>query len=284
MDNHINFIKMQALGNDFVLMDNNNSSIIPHPHEIQALSDRHLGIGFDQLLIISPSDSPDFDYYYRVFNADGSEVAQCGNGARCAAKYIHQYLSPLQKTFVLQTHTTQLKLKILENHLVSLQLPPPSFHPQDLPFLSSRQDQYQIDFHGQKIEFHAVSVGNPHIVILIQSEEELLNMDIKPIGQYLENHTSFPERCNVNFAYIKSPNQIILRVWERGSGETLACGSGALATACVGMMFYHLQPSVHVVLKGGQLKIDWPDMHSSIEQIGPATEVFQGRIKYKTLE
>jgi diaminopimelate epimerase len=281
MDNLINFIKMQALGNDFIVIDTQNSSIIPSPEQIQALSHRHFGIGFDQMLVVNPSQSHDYDYNYQIFNADGSEVGQCGNGARCAALYIHRYLAPNKKNLILKTKTTTLKLEILDDNLVSLHLPPPVFVPEQIPFLGKEQHPYSLSVDGKIIKFYTLSVGNPHAVVFLDSQEELFNMDISKLGKTLEHHQLFPERCNVNFAYIINAEEIILRVWERGCGETLACGSGALATACVAKKFYGAATHIKVILKGGTLKINWPDLEGPVEQIGPALEVFKGSVLLK---
>lgn len=281
MDNLINFIKMQALGNDFIVIDTQNSSIIPNREQIQTLSNRHYGIGFDQMLVIRPQAS---HYSYQIFNADGSEVSQCGNGARCAAVYIQRYLAAHKKKLILKTNTTTLKLEILEDDLVSLHLPPPLFEPKQIPFLGKEQHPYPLSVDGQIISFYTLSVGNPHAVIFLSSQEELFNMDISKLGKTLEHHQLFPERCNVNFAYIKNAEEIILRVWERGCGETLACGSGALATACVARKFYHLDSHIKVILKGGTLKVNWPDLEGPVEQIGPALEVFKGSVLLKSTQ
>ena len=273
MTTTIDFIKMQALGNDFVVIDTIQHTFKLSKKQIQKMSDRHFGIGFDQLLIISKSQNAANNYHYQIFNADGSEVGQCGNGARCAAQYIHKYIDPHQKKFTLTTKTTSLELEILPDDLVKLILAPPSFAPQDIPLLCPQQEKYMINAHS----FHALSVGNPHAVIIVSSLDSFQNMEICQIGALIENHFIFPERTNVNFVYIQNLNEIHLRVWERGCGETLACGSGALASAAVARKFYHLNSKIKVHLKGGELNIDWPSLNGPIAQIGPAIEVFQGR-------
>ncbi len=266
---------MQALGNDFVVIDTLNTPFLPNPKLICYLSDRHFGIGFDQLLLISKSKQLEDVYDYQIFNADGSEVGQCGNGARCVAQFIHRYIAPDQKKFRLKTKTTILSLEIMDNEFVKLILPCPSFKPEDIPLISNTKDSYLIN----DVQFHALSVGNPHAVIIVDSLDAFNHMDISQIGREIENNPMFPERCNVNFVFIQDRNNIRLRVWERGCGETKACGSGALASAAVVRKFYQLNPHIQVQLKGGGLSVHWPDTQGPIEQIGPAVEVFQGHFR-----
>jgi diaminopimelate epimerase len=276
MNNLLNFSKMQALGNDFMVINTINQQFCPNRQQIQALSDRHFGIGFDQLLVISESSNPSFDYNYQIFNANGHEVGQCGNGARCAAIYIYKYLKP-QKTLRLKTKTTELKLEVLDDHQVQLILPAPKFEPRDIPLKQDKlQNEYTLTSPAMKI--HALSVGNPHAVYRIDDEKKLQEMDISILGKSLETHEIFPEHTNVNFFSIISQNKILLRVWERGCGETLACGSGAIATAVVAKTFYGLESPITVSLAGGELIVDYPKPDGPIYQIGPAHEVYTGQV------
>lgn len=270
---------MQALGNDFMVINTINQQFCPNRQQIQALSDRHFGIGFDQLLVISESFAPEFDYYYQIFNADGQEVGQCGNGARCAAIYIYKHLKQ-QKILRLKTKTTELTLEVLDDNQVELTLPPPIFEPKDIPFQQKKlQNDYTLELPNHPpIKIHALSVGNPHAVLLIEEARHLQEMDISVLGKALETHEIFPEHTNVNFFSILSQNRIILRVWERGCGETLACGSGAIATAVVAKRFYGLDSPMTVSLKGGELIVDYSKPNGSIYQIGPAYEVYSGQI------
>lgn len=272
MNNLLNFSKMQALGNDFMVINTINQHLIPNPQQIRRLSDRHLGIGFDQLLIISPSLEPEFDFFYQIFNANGEEVGQCGNGARCAAFYIFKYLKP-KKVLHLQTKTTTMHLKIISNHQVELMLPPPELDPQKIPLLGFQQQaSYALD----TFDIHAISVGNPHAIIVVN--DNLEQMDIETIGKHIEHHPAFPERTNVNFMQILNPEMIALRVWERGCGETRACGSGALASAAIARLFYQLHSHIEVKLPGGTLWIDWPDIKGPITLTGPAFESYTGQV------
>ncbi len=270
---------MQALGNDFMVINAINQTFSPSKAQIQAWSNRNFGIGFDQLLIIRPSTGADHDYFYQIYNANGEEVGQCGNGARCAAVFIHQFISPKSK-LKLKTISTLIELEIIEPNLIKLQLPPPRFEPKQIPLIGyEEQDTYALNLPGHpSISFHAVNVGNPHAIILIDNPLTLTEMSIAPIGAAIEKHPAFPEACNVNFMSIRSQNEIDLRVWERGCRETLACGSGALASAAAAIKFHHLQSKIKVNLPGGELWVSWPNIHGPIEQIGPAYEVFQGKI------
>lgn len=274
----LHFSKMQALGNDFMILDTLSTAWEPSEKQIQYLSDRHFGVGFDQLLIISAPQCNDYDFNYRIFNADGSEVGQCGNGARCAGRYIHQYLAPEKKNYRLKTNTTSLSLQICADNRIQLSLPSPIFSPKDIPFTGEKNDFYTLVIENEYIKFHALSVGNPHAVIMIENAEILKHMDIQTMGSFIENHPLFPQRCNVNFVSIDNPQQISIRVWERGCGETLACGSGALASAAIARKFYHLNNHINVQLKGGQLSVYWPELSGPIQQTGPAVEVFRGEI------
>lgn len=275
----LHFSKMQALGNDFMIVDTLSNDWTPSKEQIQTLSDRHLGVGYDQLLIISAPQSPDHDFTYRIFNADGSEVGQCGNGARCAARYIHQYVVPEKNHYRLKTNTTELDLMICDENQVQLTLPPPHFSPKHIPLNSQQLDLYSVSKNNQEIYFHAVSVGNPHAIIVIPNNQTLEDLNIKELGSFIENHPLFPERCNVNFIQIQNQNLLKIRVWERGCGETLACGSGALASAAIARKFYQMDARIEVQLKGGELSVYWPNIKGPIQQTGPAIEVFKGEIK-----
>jgi diaminopimelate epimerase len=282
MNNYLNFSKMQALGNDFMVINHQNPSFSAQNLPITLWSNRHFGIGFDQLLAISPCMDNTIEFKYQIFNPDGSEVGQCGNGARCAAVYIHKYLRPHQTQFKLNTSTTSMDLEIIGDNLVKLSLPPPVFDPKHIPikgFEQARAYSLTLDS-GHAISLHALQVGNPHAVILIEDLQQLQTMNIQELGHAIEHHSAVPERCNVNFMHIQNTHHIHLRVWERGCGETLACGSGALASAVVAKTFYHAQGPIQVKLPGGELSIDWDEKTESLQQIGPAFEVYRGTIAF----
>jgi diaminopimelate epimerase len=272
----LNFSKMQALGNDFMVIETLNQAFTPNQILIQEWSDRHFGIGFDQMLIISPPKDSSYDYHYQIFNADGQEVGQCGNGARCAARYIHRYLNPQKSYFHIRTQTTDIHLELIHD-LVKMRLPCPNHHPAQIPFDTKKvQDSYPLRLNdGLTIDIHVINVGNPHAIILVN---DIQTIDIHKIGPQVENHPRFAEKCNVNFMQIINHQEIALRVWERGCGETLACGSGALATAAAARLYHHMDSNITLHLKGGDLKVDWPKLNGPIFQIGPAQEIYRGQL------
>jgi diaminopimelate epimerase len=280
MNNLLNFSKMQALGNDFMVINAINQPFLPKKQQIQQWSDRHFGVGFDQMLVIAPAKHPQFDFFYQIFNADGEEVGQCGNGARCVAQFIHRHISPL-KQIQLETKTTQMQLSIIDSEMVQLNLPCPRFLPQDIPLQGyPLQNQYELILdEGKTIPVHAVNVGNPHAVIIMNNKQELEQLHLKKLGQQIEHHPAFPEKTNVNFVYIEPSTDIHLRVWERGARETLACGSGAIASAAVVRKFYQLDERIQVHLPGGSLFVEWKDLSGPIVQTGPAIEIFTGMIR-----
>lgn len=269
---------MQALGNDFMVIDTLTQTFSPHASIIQQWSNRHFGIGFDQFLMISSPKDNSYDYHYQIFNADGQEVGQCGNGARCAAQYIHRYLNPHKSHYHLKTQSTEIYLSLLDTQ-VELTLPCPKHDPQSIPFHSAGlQDNYPIVLsNGVRMDIHVMNVGNPHAIVVVKNIQEI---DIQTIGPLIENHPLFPQKCNVNFMQILNPSEMVLRVWERGCGETLACGSGALASAAAGRLYHHMNALITVHLQGGDLSVNWPDIHGSISQIGPAQEVYRGQVSY----
>jgi diaminopimelate epimerase len=272
----LNFSKMQALGNDFMVIDTFNQTFEPSKQMIQQWSDRHFGIGFDQMLVISSPKDNSYDYHYQIFNADGQEVGQCGNGARCAARYIHRYINPQKTHFHLRTSTTDIHVELIHNQ-VKMTLPCPQHEPTQIPFDTDKiQEYYSLQLNdGQTIDIHVMNVGNPHAIILVY---DIHTLDIEKIGPQVENHARFPEKCNVNFMQIINHQEIALRVWERGCGETLACGSGALATAAAARLYHQMDSNITIHLQGGDLNVYWPKLEGPIFQIGPAQEVYRGQL------
>lgn len=274
----IAFTKMHGLGNDFVVIDAINQRINLSPKQIHFLADRHFGIGFDQLLLVEashPESSADFKY--RIFNADGSEVSQCGNGARCFAHFIrHQKLS-LKNDILVDTHAGQLLLSFNKNDLISVNMGIPQHDPVQIPLaLSSPQSSlYSVTIDDIEWSFSAVSIGNPHAVIVI---DDVKTAPVHTLGKILESHPIFPKRANIGFMQIINPNYIKLRVYERGSGETLACGSGACAAVICGIERDMLEKEVQVELPGGKLKIHWQGRNMPVFMTGSATPVFNGTI------
>ncbi|PJD96196.1 MAG: diaminopimelate epimerase [Legionella sp.] len=273
----IQFTKMHGLGNDFMVIDGIHQKVQLTAERIVQWSNRFTGIGFDQCLLIEPAQTTAVDFNYRIFNANGQEVGQCGNGARCLALFIkHRQLSA-KNTFRVATSTTQMQLTIHANQSVSIEMDVPQTHPQRIPFLTETvQNRYCIDLDQQRdIPIHVINVGNPHAVLIVDHFDDSL---IQDWGKQISTHRQFPEQTNVGFMRILSPERIELRVYERGCGETKACGSGAVAAAAIGQLYYHLKDSVQVQLQGGTLLVDWPDKQQSIRMTGPAVVVYDGLI------
>ncbi|MEQ1738347.1 MAG: diaminopimelate epimerase [Methyloglobulus sp.] len=273
----INFTKMHGLGNDFVVIDAINQTVLLSPEQIRFMADRHFGIGFDQLLLVEKAVSNNADFKYRIFNADGSEVAQCGNGARCFARFVRERNLFTGDTITVDTDSGQLVLTLTENDLVTVNMGIPRHAPTEIPLLAAQEAQaFSVEIDGTLIEFGAVSMGNPHAVILVE------NTGLAPVaelGRILESHALFPERANIGFMQVVSREHIKLRVYERGAAETLACGSGACAAVVVGIGQNLLDNDVIVDLPGGQLTISWAGRGQPVFMTGPATTVFDGKIK-----
>uniref|UniRef100_UPI0039899D6E diaminopimelate epimerase n=1 Tax=Methyloglobulus sp. TaxID=2518622 RepID=UPI0039899D6E len=272
----INFTKMHGLGNDFVVIDAINQSINLSPEQIRFMADRHFGVGFDQLLLVEKPVSNNADFKYRIFNADGSEVAQCGNGARCFARFVREKNLFSGDEIRVDTNTSQLVLKLTENDLVTVNMGIPRHTPVEIPLLATQESQtYSVETDGTLTEFGAVSVGNPHAVIQVE------NINLAPVtelGLILESHPLFPERANIGFMQVVNRNHIKLRVYERGTAETLACGSGACAAVVVGIEQHLLDYDVTVDLTSGQLTISWAGRGEPVFMTGPAITVFDGKI------
>lgn len=267
------FTKMHGLGNDFIVVDTINQSISLDAETIAALACRHTGIGFDQCLLIEASQQPDIDFNYRIFNADGQEVGQCGNGARCMALYLHHYGLSSQSTVRVATASTHMRL-LIDRDRYSVELPRPLFHPDDIPLRQTEEAvDYCMEVLNHPVHFHAVNLGNPHAVILVN---DISNAAVDTLGQALSTHNCFPEQVNVGFMQMTNDNHLLLRVYERGCGETKACGSGAAAAAVVARRFYGFTDPVRVGLPGGELLVSWPDEQAPVLLTGPAVIVFEG--------
>jgi diaminopimelate epimerase len=272
----IHFSKMQGLGNDFVVIDAINQVIALSPEQIRFMADRHFGIGFDQLLLVEKPVSANADFKYRIFNADGSEVAQCGNGARCFARFVRDKgLTDLDEIRV-DTNAGQLILSFTEDDLVKVNMGVPRHQPSEIPLLFEQEAlNYKVTVDGNELVFSAVSMGNPHAVILVDDVE---NTPVADWGRALESHELFPERANIGFMQVIDRQHIRLRVYERGAAETLACGSGACAAVVIGILKNCLDQDVNVELPGGQLAISWVGRGESVLMSGSATFVFDGII------
>jgi diaminopimelate epimerase len=270
------FSKMHGLGNDFMVVDAVTQNVYFSPDLIRRLADRHTGVGFDQLLIVEPPYDPELDFHYRIFNADGSEVAQCGNGARCFARFVRLKGLTNKRDIRVSTQTGRMVLSVTENDDVCVNMGEPNFEPQGVPFRAAKAKKTYILRAAEKtILCGVVSMGNPHCVLQV---EDVLTAEVESLGPVLENHDRFPERVNVGFMQVVSRDHIKLRVFERGAGETQACGSGACAAAAVGILQELLTESVLVELPGGNLNIRWKGPGHPLFMTGPATHVYDGFI------
>lgn len=273
---HFHFSKMHGLGNDFMVVDCITQNIFFSPDLIRRLSNRHTGVGFDQLLIVEAPYDPDSDFHYRIFNADGSEVEQCGNGARCFARFVK--MKGLTNKFSINVSTKKGKmvLKLEDDELVTVNMGEPEFEPGKIPFRAKQKEKtYILRTQDQTLFCGAASMGNPHVVTVV---DEINTADVATLGPMLESHERFPERVNAGFMQVISRNEINLRVYERGAGETQACGSGACAAVAVGVIQGLLDDKVTVHLPGGDLTIHWQGPGSSLYMTGPATHVFDGQL------
>lgn len=272
----INFTKMHGLGNDFVVINAINQHIALTPEQIRFMSDRHFGIGFDQLLLVEKPVSDNADFKYRIFNADGGEVAQCGNGARCFARFVRDKKLSDKDEIRVDTDSGQLLLRFNENGLITVNMGIPKHKPADIPLLIEQESpMYTISVNKMVKTFGAVSMGNPHAVIQVN---DIKTAPVADLGQALESHALFPERANIGFMQVIDRSHIKLRVYERGAAETLACGSGACAAVVIGIEQNLLNHEVNVELPGGELKISWPGRGEPVLMTGPAISVFDGTI------
>ena len=272
----LDFTKMHGLGNDFVVIDGINQPITFTPGQVRALADRRLGIGCDQLLLVEHALTPGVDFRYRIFNADGSEVQQCGNGARCFARFVRDKGLTAKDAIVVGTASGIITLHIEGDGMVRVNMGVPNFAPASLPFHAAREQLvYELELEGDTLPLGAVSMGNPHVVLEVADIERA---PVATLGPQLEAHPLFPERVNVGFMQVISREQIRLRVYERGAAETLACGTGACAAVAVGHRWGLLGEEVTVTLPGGELRIRWPGEGEALWMIGPAATVFEGTI------
>jgi len=274
---HIKFTKMQGIGNDFVLIDGFSQSIELSAEQIRHLADRHFGVGCDQLLLVEKPINTHADFRYRIFNADGCEVEQCGNGARCFVKFVHEKNLTDKTQICVETANGLIYPKLEDNGLVTVNMGAPRFEPAQIPFIADQSAlTYFLNINNIQVEISTVSMGNPHAVQIVENIE---NAPLQTQGPLIENHTQFPQRVNACFMQIINPHQIKLRVFERGAGETLACGTGACAATVAGIRLGKLQSPVKVVMRGGELNIIWDGENSSVMMTGPAVSVFEGNIE-----
>jgi diaminopimelate epimerase len=273
----IDFTKMHGLGNDFIVLNLPADACLPSREQWRALADRHGGIGFDQALVLLPPRRSSTDVFYRVFNADGGEVEQCGNGARCVAALLHRRGQGSDGMLTMDSAGGVLHARVLADGNVSVDMGVPDFDPRSLPFDAPVPSAtYSISIGGESIEFSAVSMGNPHAVLRVAAVE---SAPVERIGRALQNSPHFPRQVNVGFMQIIDAGHIRLRVYERGVGETLACGTGACAAVAVGRSLGLLGADVEVRVPGGRLSVHWDGSGQSIWLTGPAQLAFEGRVE-----
>ena len=272
----VNFSKMHGLGNDFMVVDNVTQNIFLSRDQIKKLADRNFGVGFDQLLMVEAPYSPDLDFHYRIFNADGSEVEQCGNGARCFARFVRMKGLTNKHKIAVSTKGGNMVLYIEKDGQVTVNMGQPILEPKEIPLKASKRElTYILRQQEQTLFVGAASMGNPHCVIEV---DDITTAEVKSLGPLVEQHERFPKKVNVGFMQVVDQNYIKLRVWERGAGETLACGTGACAAAVVGQLQNKLSSNVKVELPGGALQIRWQGEGHSVKMTGPAEHVFDGQI------
>ena len=272
----LRFTKMQGAGNDFVVVDGFTSPILLAPQQIKTIANRYFGVGCDQLLVVEKTNTPNVDFRYRIFNADGGEVEHCGNGARCFVRFVVDKGLTTKHEITVETVNNLLSLKLENNGQVTVNMGAPRFNPVEIPFVAeTRQNQYPIQLASEFINIAAVSMGNPHAVTLVDNVE---TAKVMLQGSQIEAHARFPQRVNVGFMQVISQHEIKLRVYERGSGETLSCGTGACAAVVSGIQCGALKSPVKVSTRGGELQIVWAGEGSSVMMTGPAEIVFEGEI------
>jgi len=266
---------MHGLGNDFAVIDCFQQKFSLTPDQIRSLGDRHFGIGFDQMLVVGPARNNNADVSYRVYNNDGSEVAQCGNGARCIAAWLYERGIVRKEVITAETSEGLLKLYRLADGQVRVNMGVPRLEPAEIPLLAaSRESRYPIIIDNQELIFSAVSMGNPHAVLYVSDVDKA---PVQELGPKIQQSAMFPEGVNVGFMQIIGPGHIRLRVYERGAGETLACGSGACAALVAGRLDAKLAEEADVALPGGHLLVSWQGEGEPVWITGPATFVYEGR-------
>ncbi len=272
----LRFTKMQGLGNDFVVIDATRVPLELTPRQIRFIADRHFGVGCDQLLVVAPPRSEEADFRYRIFNADGGEVEQCGNGARCFARFVHEKGLTGKREIRVETLRGVIVPRLRDDGWVTVDMGVPDLAPERVPFVSASDVVVQpLDVGGETVAITAVSMGNPHAVQVVASVDDA---PVQTQGALIERHPRFPQRVNAGYLQVIDPHCIRLRVFERGAGETLACGTGACAAAVAGIMRGLLASPVRVETRGGALEIEWDGPGTPVRMTGPAETVFEGEL------
>ena len=273
----LRFTKMHGLGNDFMVVDLISQRVHLSSEQIRYLGNRNTGVGFDQLLLVETPQSPDVDFRYRIFNSNGTEVEHCGNGARCFAKFVHDQRLTGKRDISVQTSNRRIMLKMRDDHAVEVDMGEPVLQPDQVPFEATTQaPSYSLEQDGHNYTLGVVSMGNPHAVLVV---DDVASAPVFELGSKLEQHPRFPNKANIGFMQIIDRNTIKLRVFERGVGETKACGTGACAAVVVGQQQGLLDTNVTTQLTGGNLAIQWQGPGHHLFMDGPATHVYEGQIK-----
>ena len=273
----LGFTKMHGLGNDFVLLESTGRGAPIPPEALRRLADRHTGIGFDQALVLEPARRAQTEVFYRIFNSDGLEVEQCGNGARCVAAWLAARGRAPAGTVTMESAAGLARARLLPGGRVAVDMGPVRFDPRSLPFEADREaDRYALEADGETLEIGAVSIGNPHAVLAVESVE---SAPVARLGPAIESHARFPRRVNVGFLEVLGRSRIRLRVFERGAGETLACGTGACAAVALGRRWGALDAEVRVAMRGGELEVNWRGPGEPIWLTGPAEVSFEGHVE-----
>ena len=271
------FSKMHGLGNDFVVLDGVRQTLALTPAQLRYLGDRHFGIGCDQVLLVEKASRPEVDFRYRIFNANGGEVEQCGNGARCFVRFVHDQGLTDKREIRVETMSGEIRPRLEDDGSITVDMGLPVFKPEDIPFISTTDDLMQtLAVGGDEVAITAVSMGNPHAVQVVA------DIDAAPVtsqGALIESHPRFPQHVNAGFMQITGRHAIRLRVFERGAGETLACGTGACAAVVTGIARGLLDSPVRVTTRGGELTIAWGGKGTPVLMTGPAITVFTGEIE-----
>ncbi|AYC34800.1 diaminopimelate epimerase [Pseudomonas cavernae] len=273
----LRFTKMHGLGNDFMVLDLISQHAHILPKHAKQWGDRHTGIGFDQLLLVEAPNNPDVDFRYRIFNADGSEVEQCGNGARCFARFVQDKRLTVKKQIRVETKSGIIELNVRNDGQITVDMGAPRLAPQQIPFQADAEAlSYHVGVGAQTVELAAVSMGNPHAVLRVEDVDQA---PVHELGPQLEHHPRFPQRVNVGFLQVVNRQQAKLRVWERGAGETQACGTGACAAAVAAIRQGWMDSPLQLELPGGKLAIEWAGPGQPVMMTGPAVRVFEGQVR-----
>jgi len=272
----LSFTKMHGAGNDFVVLDGTRHPIELTPEQLRLMADRHFGVGCDQILLVEKSESKEADFRYRIFNADGGEVEQCGNGARCFMRFVHDRKLTKKREIVVETLSGLISPRLEQDGRITVNMGAPIFDPALIPFTGGAGAVSEpLEVEGETLAISALSMGNPHAVQVVESIEDA---PVKTLGALIEQHPRFPNHVNAGFMQVIDAHNLRLRVYERGAEETLSCGTGACAAAVSGIRLNLVESPVNVATRGGVLSISWDGYDTDVQMTGPAIAVFSGEI------